>query len=217
VSAYRGSWTDQMTVRVPVAWALETEYFVHARLWRIAGLMLIGMSLHQWGIFSARRSPRFYRRMILGGAVVAIPLTLVGVQLNRAHQWSPDYSLFFGGQINYWASLPMAMAWTGFVMWACLRPRLAPVIAPLRAVGHGLHELHSRDRSLHHPLLWTRARAVRKGRSRRADARRAGDLGGSAGNIQRLASTVSLWPARVAVALTHLWTCPGVTPNPTRE
>ena len=135
VAAYRGGWADQMTLRVPVAWALQTDYFIHTELWRVAGLMLIGMSLFQWEVFSARRSRRFYRRMILLGAGLAIPFILLGVQLNRAHQWSPDYSLFFGPQINSWASLLMAMAWIGLVMEACLRPRLAPLLAPLKAVG----------------------------------------------------------------------------------
>jgi len=135
VDAYRGGWTDQMTLRVPVAWALQTDYFLRTELWRVSGLMLIGMSLFQWGVFSAERSRRFYRRMILFGAGLGIPLTLLGVQLNRAHQWSPDYSLFFGPQINSWASLLMAMAWIGLVMEACLRPRMGPLLAPLRAVG----------------------------------------------------------------------------------
>jgi uncharacterized protein len=134
VSAYQGDWAEQMTERVPVAWALETEYFVHSELWRVAGLMLIGMSLFQWGVFSARRSPRFYWALALGGIAVGLPLTLLGVHLNWAHHWSADYSLFFGGQINYWASLPLAMAWTGLVMLAC-RSRLSLALAPLRAVG----------------------------------------------------------------------------------
>lgn len=135
VSAYRGNWADQMTERVPVAWDLETEYFVHSELWRVAGLMLIGMSLFQWGLFSARRTSRFYLGLVLAGAGLAVPLTLLGVQLNWAHHWSADYSLFFGGQINYWASLPLALAWTGLVMLACLQPRLVAVLGPLRAVG----------------------------------------------------------------------------------
>ena len=135
LAAYRGGWADQMTLRAPVAWALQTEYFVHTELWRVSGLMLVGMSLFQWGVLGAERSRRFYRRMILIGAGLAVPLTLIGVQLNRAHQWSPDYSLFFGPQINAWACLPMAMAWIGLVMEACLRPRLGPLLAPLKAVG----------------------------------------------------------------------------------
>jgi uncharacterized protein len=135
LAAYRGSWADQMSLRVPVAWTLQTDYFLRAELWRVAGLMLVGMSLFQWGVLGAERSRRFYRRMILLGAGIGIPLTLLGVHLNRAHAWSPDYALFFGPLVNQWASLPLALAWTGLVMLACLRPGLAPLLAPLKAVG----------------------------------------------------------------------------------
>ena len=135
VSAYRGGWSDQMTERAPVAWALETDYFVHSELWRVAGLMLIGMSLFQWGVFSALRSKRFYRIMILAGIGIGLPLTLYGVHLNRVDHWSSEYSLLYGGQINYWASVPMALAYTGLVMWIASSPRWIAFLRPLSAVG----------------------------------------------------------------------------------
>jgi uncharacterized protein len=135
VNAYRGDWGDQMAERVPVTWALETDYFLHAELWRVAGLMLIGMSLFEWGIFSGRKSTRFNRGLVLAGIGVGLPLTLLGVYLNEAHRWSADYSLFFGGMLNEWASLPLAMAWIGLVMLALGARRLACVTRPLEAVG----------------------------------------------------------------------------------
>jgi uncharacterized protein len=135
ISAYQGSWPEQMADRVPVAWALETDYFAHTEVWRVAGLMLIGMSLFQWGVFSALRSTRFYLLLATFGLGVGLPLTLLGVHLNRAHHWSPDYSLYYGRLINEWASLPVALAWTGLVMAASRHARASRMLEPFRNVG----------------------------------------------------------------------------------
>ncbi len=74
IGNYRGGWIDQMSSRVPKALALQTGGFFLFAGWRIGGMMLIGMALFQFGVFSAARSVRFYLAMIVPAVAVGIPV-----------------------------------------------------------------------------------------------------------------------------------------------
>jgi len=135
VAAYRGSWLEQMALRVPGAFAFQTFLFLILGLWRAGGLMLVGMALFKWGVFSAKRSPVFYLALIAVAVLVGIPTILYGVHRNFAAGWDVRYSFFFGSQFNYWASILVSFGWVSLVMLACQKPALAPLTRPFAAVG----------------------------------------------------------------------------------
>jgi uncharacterized protein len=131
VAAYRGSWLTQMTYRVPQALQMEAPGY----LFRLFGLMLTGMALFKLGFFSGRLSPTLYLALIGMALLVGIPITLYGVQLDFAHDWDDDFSVFYGRLYNYGASLLISFGWIGLVMLASRSAALTGVPQRLAAVG----------------------------------------------------------------------------------
>lgn len=134
VAAYRGSWLDQMSHRVPGAIMMQTFLLAIWGFWRAAGMMLLGMALFKLGVFSAERSDRFYARLLAFGALVGLPLVAFGIYRNFATGWGP-LSLFFGSQWNYWGSIPVSLGWVALVMLAHRHGVLASLQTRLAAVG----------------------------------------------------------------------------------
>jgi len=135
IAAYRGGWLDQLPIRSTDAFNLQTQGFLFFTLWKVLGLMLLGMALFKLGVFNATRSTGFYLGLIALGVLVGVPVIAYGVGQNFASGWEVRYSPFFGSQPNYWASILVALAWVGVVMLACKADRLAPVTRALAAVG----------------------------------------------------------------------------------
>ena len=126
IAAYQGGFMAQMSMRWISALMIQTQAFLFWGAWRAGGLMLVGMALYKWGVLSARRSRRFYAVMALLGFHIGIPVTLFGVRQQFAHEWSFDYSFFYGMQFNYWGSLFISAGYIGLIIWlGKILPRLA--------------------------------------------------------------------------------------------
>ena len=134
LAAYRGGWIDQQPVRSEGAFAFETLVLITWGVWRAGGLMLIGMALFKHGVFSARRSTRFYAALIALAAAVGLPLQAYGILLDFARGW-PVWSFFVGVQFNYWPSIAVSLGYVGAVMLACRTAALRPYTRPFAAVG----------------------------------------------------------------------------------
>lgn len=104
-------------------------------LWRVAGLMLLGMALHKWGVFKAQRSTRFYAMMLLIGGVGGLGLVATGVVVH--HRTGLDPLAYFGviGWFNYVGSIGVALAWVALVMLLCKAGALGLLRRALAAVG----------------------------------------------------------------------------------
>ncbi|MBN1428529.1 MAG: DUF418 domain-containing protein [Anaerolineae bacterium] len=135
IAAYRGGWLEQMTVRTPTTLMLQTFVFLVLNLWRAGGLMLMGMALFKWGVFTLERSGRFYAILMAAGLAVGLPIVSYGVIRNFAAGWSMDYSWFFGSQFNYWGSLPVSLGYIGLVMLVAKTPGLTPITRVFGSVG----------------------------------------------------------------------------------
>ena len=129
LAGYRGGWLDQMTFRVPAALALQTFLFLILFMWRAGGLMLVGMALYKWGVLTAERSNQFYRRAMLIGFGIGFPIVAYGVFRNFEADWAVEYSMFLGGQFNYWGSLFIASGYIAATMYLCQK------FAELRLMG----------------------------------------------------------------------------------
>ena len=135
IRTYQGGWLDQLPHRAKIAFEFQSFVIWIWGLWRAGGLMLIGMALFQWGVFSATRSAAFYATMVLVGFGVGLPIIFAGVRANFAHDWDIRYSFFFGSQYNYWGSLFVSAAWIGLVMLICRSSLLASLTRPFAAAG----------------------------------------------------------------------------------
>jgi len=125
IALYRGAYADQVLHRLgefgdspakdeagqaaPLMMALEA-------LCRALGMMLAGMALFRWGVFSARRSAAFHRRMMLIGFGLGLPLAAWGLQQYHARDFHFAWSLSLGRAPNHLATLFMAAGYVGLVM-----------------------------------------------------------------------------------------------------
>jgi len=135
VAAMRGSWTEQMSVRVPEMISSLTVVFFMYYLWRTIGMMLIGMALFKWGVLSAERSRRFYGVTAVVGFVVGLPFVWIGVARRFADGWSVPWSFFNGSQYNYWGSAFVALAYISIVMLVVKTGVLGRLRRALAAAG----------------------------------------------------------------------------------
>jgi len=136
LDAYRGGWLSQAPHRSMTAIFFETLLlFVFGIGFKALGLMLIGIALFRTGVLSAKRSPGFYLAMIVLGLGIGLPVVAFGVQQNIAHGWDVNYSFFFGGLYNFWASALVALGYVGIVMLVCRLCGNAVFLRPLAATG----------------------------------------------------------------------------------
>lgn len=134
LAAYRGTWTDQLSHRVPLALQTHTFGWLFWAFWRAGGLMLVGMALFKWGVFSASRPARLYAVFIALGALAGLPVIYAGIARNEAAGWDM-LSMFLGQQFNYWGSLLVSAGYVGLLMLFCQSAGGGWLKQSLRAVG----------------------------------------------------------------------------------
>jgi len=115
ITAYTGSFSEQMKERSEAAFFMETMVFLILFLWRTAGLMLVGMALFKLGVLTAQRSKSFYKNGFILSWIVGIPMVAYGVYRNFQAGW-PLESMFIGSQYNYWGSLIVSFGYICLVM-----------------------------------------------------------------------------------------------------
>jgi uncharacterized protein len=135
VAIFQGGWLGQMPWRVATALKFQTLVFLIWTFWRVTGLMLIGIALFKWGVLTAERSRRFYARALAVGFCIGLPLVITGVLMNFRHHFSLDYSMFTGGQFNYWGSLFVSFGYINTVMLICRAGYLEKLRGWFAAVG----------------------------------------------------------------------------------
>lgn len=134
LAAYTGSWSGQLPHRVSVSLPFHTAGFLKFGFWRVGGLMLAGMALYKWGVFSAKRARKTYLTMA-ACALPGLALIYTGIRMNEARQWSMEYSFLLGAQFNYWGSLLMSTTYVGLLMLLCQSAGGGWLKSRLRAVG----------------------------------------------------------------------------------
>lgn len=132
---YRGGWWDQMPHRAKLTFDFHVFYILVWGMWRAGGLMLVGMALYKWGVFSLERSPAFYARLMAIGLPLGTALTGWGVHENFSRNWEFPYPSFYGVQFNYFGSLMASIGLVGLVLWMCKTGALRGLQARLAAVG----------------------------------------------------------------------------------
>ena len=88
---------------------LLSDFFLRA-----LGMMLIGVALLRTGVLAGTHPPETYRRMTTLGFAVGLPLTIAGVILQAADDFSPSVSVI-GLAPNHLATIPLALAYLGII------------------------------------------------------------------------------------------------------
>jgi uncharacterized protein len=116
VDAHRGTYLDALTHRAPQVAMMQVQGTIGFALWRIGGLMLLGMAFMKLGILSGERDGSFYRRLMLAGYGLGLPLTVYSCFDLYAHAFDGLYVMKQGGIANYVGSLLVAFGHIGLTM-----------------------------------------------------------------------------------------------------
>ena len=135
ISAYTGGFLEQTLRRSSDAFFLETQGFFGGTLWRVGGMMLLGMALYKNGVLTGKRTNTFYFWLILVGLSIGISLSSYGIIQNFLHGFDVNYSMFLGSQFNYWGSIFTTLAYIGMINLVINNGLLKSLQKRLAAVG----------------------------------------------------------------------------------
>lgn len=116
LEAYRSDYATIVEHRVPFVLMMHLQATPFFMLWRIGGLMLLGMALMKLRVFTAERSTVFYRRLLLVGYAFGLPLTLLSAWLMFANEFDPIFVMRVGMVPNYVGSVLVALGHVAAVM-----------------------------------------------------------------------------------------------------
>jgi uncharacterized protein len=132
LAAYRGSWLTSLRARAAESSEMQLAVFPFFTVWRVTGVMLLGMALYRWRVLTGEATGRVYRWFIALALLVGLPATIYGSRRQLATGWDPVPSFFLHAQWGYWASLLVALGWLSALVlalragwWSALRRRLA--------------------------------------------------------------------------------------------
>ncbi len=135
LAAYRGSYADSVAFRSPHLLMMQLQALPFFIVWRVGGLMLIGMALMKLGILAGTRDATLYGRMAVAGYVLGLPLTVFSGWNAWQHGFDAIYMFGPGGWPNYVGSVIVALGHTGLVLWLVRSGRCHAALARFGAVG----------------------------------------------------------------------------------
>ena len=135
IETMRGGVGEVLEENIRESISMHTQAVPFSLFWRALSLMLLGMGMMKAGVFTTQRSRSFYRKWILAGFGLGLPVIAFGIWRWHLHDYDFIASFRTDGLYNYFASVLVSMAYVGIVMLACLSGVLAGVRARLAAVG----------------------------------------------------------------------------------
>jgi uncharacterized protein len=134
-AAYRGSYLDGLRMRAPLSLMMQTQAFLFIMIWRIGGLMLLGMGLMKLGYFTAKLSARTYLIVAIVGYVIGLPLCILGVYSLQADNFDIVKRFQQDAHFNYFGSLFLALAYSATLILLHRAGYFAHPFARLASVG----------------------------------------------------------------------------------
>jgi uncharacterized protein len=135
VAAYKGTYVDALAQRAPFVAFMQLNLTLVFVVWRVGGLMLLGMALMKLGVLSGERSMRFYTKMTLIGYGTGLPLAILSAVILDTHQFDPLYVARYGGIPNYFGSILVAFGHIGTVLLLVKSGALQAIAHRFAAVG----------------------------------------------------------------------------------
>ncbi len=114
---------------------MHTEAVPFMLFWRALALMLLGMGLFKLGVLTGERSSEFYRRWLLVGFGVGLPIVGAGIYQRSRNDWDFVSNFLVDGQFNYFGSVLVSLGYVSLVMLICQAGKLPRLRARLAAVG----------------------------------------------------------------------------------
>jgi uncharacterized protein len=135
MAAYTGGYEGIVDHRVPVVQMMQTQGTIGFIVWRVGGLMLLGMALMKLGFVSGERPATFYRKVMMIGYGAGFPLVLFSAWNMQAHAWDMSWIFRVGGMPNYVASILIALGHISLVMLIVKSGAMQTLMTRFAAVG----------------------------------------------------------------------------------
>jgi uncharacterized protein len=136
IAAYsEGSFSEIFDFRFNQTLMMQTMALFFMMFWRVMGLMLIGAALMKAGVFSGKRSRKFYISWAIVGAVVGYSLTGYGIHGLMENDFDFIYSGQIGNQFPAVGSVFIALAYVSVLLLVLRAGWLNWLTARLASVG----------------------------------------------------------------------------------
>jgi len=133
--AFTGSYADAFNHRREFLNGFLLQGLLFFIIWRVGGLMLLGMALMKLGVLSAARSTAFYKRMMLIAYGIGLPVCAFSAWSLNAHEFNGLWAFRIGNISNYIGSILVALGHIALVMWIVRKGLLAALMQRFAAVG----------------------------------------------------------------------------------
>ena len=135
IDVYRDGYAGIAKHRAQALVWMHTMATLFYFLWRIGGLMLIGMGLMKMGFFSAARSARFYAWMLIICYLAGLSIVYLGMRRLIANDFDFIYVYKEGAAFNVIGGPLVALGHVSLVMLICKAGILSWLTNRLAAVG----------------------------------------------------------------------------------
>jgi uncharacterized protein len=136
VALYQGTYSQWQPRVSEESWLMQLEYLPMAIVWRVTGLMLLGLALFKSGFLLGRGAKQTAKNLWFLGSVAGLAMVAWGVWENEKIGFSPvESSFFLLSQWNYWGSLALALAYIGAILLWFGSPVLTGLKSRLMACG----------------------------------------------------------------------------------
>lgn len=135
MNTMQGNWMEQMDYRVPSSMEFQTFIFLFWSVWRVSGLMLIGMALYKLGILSGKYSNRFYSIFAILCLTIGLSLAIYGIQSKHNSYWEIFSTFFITSEYNYWGSIFVSLGYISAIVLICNNQLLGSLRIALAIVG----------------------------------------------------------------------------------
>ena len=102
---------------------------------RSFGMMLIGMACFSWGVFSNALTKSFYKKLMIYGLGIGLPLSMIGLFFNYSFDWDWKYIQFLGRSPNNIATPLIAFGYIGIIMLWIRKGIFRNLQEKLRTIG----------------------------------------------------------------------------------
>ena len=150
IDAYRGSYKEQVQYRAQM-WS-SSEYNEGSSIGGIGagiiglslildlfcrsfGMMLIGMACFSWGVFSNTLTKSFYKKLVIYGFGIGLPLSMIGLFYTYQFDWDWKYIQFLGRSPNNIATPLIAFGYIGIIMLWIRKGSFINLQEKLRTIG----------------------------------------------------------------------------------
>ncbi|MBO6506012.1 MAG: DUF418 domain-containing protein [Kordiimonadaceae bacterium] len=117
VAAYQDTYMDHWPLRAASAFEMQTSIFLSWGVWRIGGMMLLGLALYRVGFLQGKLSARFYGFTAIAALTAGFFLVANGLSANETNGWTFPYSFFLASVWNYWGSGLVAVGYIAMFGW----------------------------------------------------------------------------------------------------